>query len=187
MRVALIVGHSEDKQGAVGREPNGGTVTEFKFNTKLVNLVAPLISRFCECKVIYREKSISEVVEKVNELSPHVAFSFHANAFNGRASGSETVYYCYSYLGERVAAIMLSRIVSALGLKDRGTKGKAGRSRGVPLLKGTKCPTVILEPFFIDNPKDFEVATNRFADLITELVKGIKESLKFLKKEEENV
>jgi len=53
-----------------------------------------------------------------------------------------------------MAEILLSHLVDHLELTNRGIKPKTSEDRGGYLLRYTKAPCVIAEPFFIDNDDD---------------------------------
>ena len=80
------------------------------------------------------------------------------NAFNGRASGTEVLYYHRSEVGKTIAEILQGGLVDFLGLPDRGIKPKTSEDRGGYLLRYTNAPCVIAEPFFIDNDQDLAKA-----------------------------
>ncbi|QJA05280.1 N-acetylmuramoyl-L-alanine amidase [Thermosulfurimonas marina] len=70
------------------------------------------------------------------------------------ASGTEVLYYHRSWKGEKMAQILLDYLVAHLGLPSRGIKPCTSEDRGGYLLRYTKAPCVICEPFFIDNSVD---------------------------------
>lgn len=58
-------------------------------------------------------------------------------------------------MGEKIARILLDNLVGYLKLPSRGIKPRTAEHRGGYLLRYTKAPCVISEPFFIDNDSDF--------------------------------
>lgn len=173
-KVALIVGHCSSAPGATN-QTNG--VSEYLFNKNVVEVLVTLVSKFSECKIITRDKSEKDEVEKVNAYSPDVAFSFHANGFAGEASGSEVLYCLGSAKGAIFAPVMLDHIYKALGLRKRGIKGIKESERGWYFLSKTVCPALILEPFFITSDGDFQIAVKNMTQLIEEYAKGIQKCL----------
>lgn len=176
-KVALIVGHSQSAQGAVN---STFRVSEFEFNKHLVNMVKKLLDEKyenIETVVVYRD-TYAGLPAKVNTENPDVAVSFHANAYNGSASGTETLYWGASSKGKRLAEILQKNIRQALPmLADRKIKPKRDGDRGAPLLKGVNAPCVILEPFFIDNDTDFQTAHKLRAPLAESIAFGINQFL----------
>lgn len=169
-KVALIIGHSENKQGA---ENKNLEVSEFMFNEPLAYLIAEeLRCRHIDPVVIYRGGSYSELPGKVNSTKASIAISLHCNAFNKKQNGTETLFYASSKQGKRLAGLLQNEIVKCLHLHDRGLKpcnvahkGKAG-DRGGHLLKYTSMPCVITEPFFIDCDKSLKLAQKNINELV---------------------
>lgn len=179
-RVALVVGHEKKKQGT---RNNVTGESEFVFNEKVVGQIAPIISKFCECHIVYREGGVSDEIDKVNSLNANLAIAFHCNGFDQKASGSEVLFYHTSTKGGKFASIMLKHIVKALGLKDRGIKPKEESHRGGKFLKKTNCFSLIVEPFFLDNDGDLQIANKNYNNLLCAYTNGIRECLETLDKE----
>jgi N-acetylmuramoyl-L-alanine amidase len=170
MKIALIIGHSHKAQGAVN--PDSG-LTEFRFNEKLAeNVRAKLAYMGQDAVLVYRE-SYKDLPEKVNALSPDLIVSFHCNAFNTEATGTETLFFTGSENGSILAKEIQKRIVNLLELPDRGIKPKQPGDRGAYLLQKTKAPAVILEPFFIDNLQDLKRALINEYPLAVNVAMGI--------------
>lgn len=162
-RVALIVGHRESAQGAVSVD---GT-SEWDFNRALVERIAEEVDG-AEVVIVYRgdhRGAYSDLPAKVNELDVAAAVSMHFNSFNGHATGSEVLHYPGSTGGMQLAEAFLVEFIEALNLPNRGTKARGRDGRGGTLLAGTAMPCVICEPFFGDNPHDWQRATSR-SDLL---------------------
>lgn len=160
--VALIVGHSQKSQGA----SNANGMTEWAFNHVLANLVANrlMTSGMVKPVLIHRD-TYSGLPDKVNKTGSDIAVSFHANAFNTEATGSEVLYWHTSKDGRRLADIMQFAATDALGLTDRGIKTRRMNGRGAYILHETAMPCVIVEPFFIDNSADLKVAMEKQCEL----------------------
>ncbi len=77
MKIALVIGHSEKKQGAV--DPRTG-ITEYQFN----NSIAPRIAeQIPEVELVYRTTSYSKLPKEINAGNYDLVISMHCNAFNG--------------------------------------------------------------------------------------------------------
>lgn len=157
MKIALVVGHRNSSQGASNRNQN---ITEFQYNRKL----AKEIKKYCNhnCVIVYRDddsQGYANLPNKINEVNPDIILSLHCNAFNEHAGGHEVLYWNTSSKGKRLALQLNSAIHKALGTNDRGVKPKYKGDRGALVLRHTKAPCVILEPFFIDNDLDYLNAT----------------------------
>lgn len=172
MKAALLIGHSEKKQGARSTH----WVSEFEFNSTLARLVKMHWGNG-DLELVWRDCAYGELPNKVNALKPEVILSLHCNAFNGRTSGTETLYYHKSKKGKVCAEAVQQCLVGALGLPDRGVKPRKGLDRGGPLLKHTNAPCVIAEPFFIDNESDYKTAWANLDKLVEAYVLGLKKML----------
>lgn len=157
--VALLAGHSTTDLGAVN--PRTGH-TEYGYNSFLVDLIADELARVGYVKpIIVHRESYSALPAKVNSTGADMAFEFHCNAFNGKASGTEMLYWHSSAKGRVMAEELQQAALCALALPDRGVKAIDSKARGGHLLRGTKMPCVIVESFFIDNDKDLRVGLDR--------------------------
>ena len=161
-KVALVIGHSKNKPGAKNVKYNR---TEFNFNEGMVIDIKNIIERDYEVEIVYRD-TYSGLPDKINALNPDLVISFHCNAFDTKASGTETLYYHTSKKGKEVAKVFQSKMVDILGLPDRGIKGRTSKDRGGHLLKRTNAPCIIVEPFFIDNNFDYMRAGTNYYYLI---------------------
>jgi len=174
-KCALVVGHKPGSPGACN-ETQG--ICEFELNNELVDLIMSRLSSSVEpdggielVKVL--RNTYRGLPSDINELNPDFVVSFHCNAFNKRASGTETLYYHKSVKGKKIADIFQSNMRYILELPDRGTKGIDVEDRGGHLLKYTNAPCVLVEPFFIDNDKDF----NKYVSNKLMFVQAIHKSL----------
>uniref|UniRef100_A0A6H1ZIV1 Putative N-acetylmuramoyl-L-alanine amidase n=1 Tax=viral metagenome TaxID=1070528 RepID=A0A6H1ZIV1_9ZZZZ len=170
-KCALIIGHKESSQGAVS--PSG--ITEFAYNQELAKLIKKYVER-AEVVIVYR-RTYEQLPDDVNQIKPDFAISLHCNAFNKKASGSETLFYNGSSKGKALAQKLQTAIVKVLGLPDRGIKAKTSEDRGGYLLRYVKAPVVLIEPFFIDNPNDFAVGVDKKNVLAGVIAKVIDEEV----------
>jgi len=159
----LIVGHKESSPGAVNE---GLGMSEFAFNDKLsVDIQEALTSADVSVVRAFR-KSYKQLPSDVNEMYPDFIISMHCNAFNRRASGTEVLHYHRSVKGAQMARILQAGFIVALGLKNRGVIACGAEDRGGYLLRYTKAPCVIAEPFFIDNSNDLRIALSKRNKLV---------------------
>ena len=169
-KVGLIVGHSPRRQGASNSALGIG---EYKFNDILVSRIYErLLDSGIDAVIIHRD-TYSGLPDKVNAEGVDFSLAFHCNAFDTRASGSETLYHYSSKRSLALAITVNDRVVDALGLPDRGVKALRDINRGYYLLWRTVSPCVICEPFFIDNNQDLGVATYNYEKLVDAYVYGI--------------
>ena len=172
-KVALVVGHKEKSPGTCNEQSN---ICEFEFNKQLVTRISAIINSRCKVEIVYRDK-YKDLPEKINKLKPDFVICFHCNAYNTRSTGIETLYYHKSKTGKKIASIFQDNIIKALGLRDRGVKGKSSEQRGGYVLKETKAPCILLEPFFIDNDNDYRVAINKYTGLVGACADSIYETI----------
>lgn len=158
MKLALVIGHGPyiDK----GAWNPRARVSELEFNRGLASLITSnFIGTPVECVLIHRVTEKVQPVAQVNAIEPDLCVELHCNAYDGNATGTEMICYPGSKDGLRLAVCLQNAALSALRLKDRGVKAPQAGGRGMALLKGTRCPCVIWEPFFIDNDDDLSTAT----------------------------
>lgn len=167
---ALVVGH---RKGSPGAKNAVDGVTEFSFNDELAQFISSSTGDV-KIVVVYRD-SYMGLPGKINELKPDFVISLHCNAFNTKASGTETLHHKRSTKGALLAAILQRRVVDALGLPNRGIKAKGVEERGGYLLKNTNAPCIILEPCFIDNDNDLKVVRDKKDVLAHAIIAGIHE------------
>ena len=174
-KCALVVGHKPDQPGACNKTYN---ICEFEFNNNLIDrvmnsLVDPVDPDGGMDLVKVLRNTYKTLPDDINKLNPDFIISFHANAYNGKFSGTETLYYKGSVKGRKMAEIFQRNMVTVLKLKDRGIEGRDTEDRGGHLLKYTNAPCIIIEPFFIDNDSDFE----RVSEVKEFLIMAIQRSL----------
>ncbi len=147
---ALVIGHKKASPGAVNARTG---LTEFAFNEDLAMRIETRIRATVAIQRVYR-RTYRELPDDINALDPDFVVSLHCNAFDGQASGTEVLYYHRSQRGRHMAATLQQKLVAALGLPDRGIQPRTTEDRGGYLLRYTRAPCVIAEPFFIDNDAD---------------------------------
>ncbi len=172
---ALVIGHKKRSPGAENKKLR---ITEFDFNEDLAMRIEEKV-RITEIQRVYR-RTYRELPGDINALGPDFVVSLHCNAFNGKASGTEVLYYHRSSTGKKVAGILQAHLVDFLKLPDRGIKPKTAEDRGGYLLRYTVAPCVIAEPFFIDNDDDLaramadkEGLARAYAEAIDEISKNV--------------
>jgi len=82
--------------------------------------------------------------------------SIHYNAANGRAHGTETLYFvtehenAAGFNSRSLARIMQDQLLAELGSFDRGLRNRPG----IVVLNSTRIPAVLVEVGFMDNPAE---------------------------------
>jgi N-acetylmuramoyl-L-alanine amidase len=159
---ALVIGHKRTSSGATN--PSTG-LSEFDFNENLAFRIEEKV-RETSVQRVYR-RTWEQLPADINALSPDSVVSLHCNAFNTQVSGTEVLYYHRSEKGKKMAEILLDRLVGHLRLSNRGIKPKTSEDRGGYLLRYADAPSVIAEPFFIDNDGDLAKAQDDTEGLAT--------------------
>lgn len=178
MRCVLVVGHKPSSPGAKNKKAD---LTEYTFNDGLALSILTAMSNIdIEVGITYRN-TYKNLPDEINNLNPDLVISLHCNAYNTKASGSETLFYHKSSTSLGIAGLINNNISKALGLKNRGIKAKTSEDRGGYLLRNTKAPCVIVEPFFIDNDNDLELVLGKRESLVNAFVESIVEIKETLK------
>jgi len=167
---ALVIGHKKASPGAINKKTG---ITEFEFNDDLAIKIEKKVENV-DIQRVYR-RIYKELPHDINELNPDFIISLHCNAFNEKASGTEVLYYHRSEKGKKMAEILLKHLVEHLKLPNRGIKPKTAEDRGGYLLRYTKAPCIIAEPFFIDNDDDLARAQEDINGLAEAYAKAIEE------------
>lgn len=140
-------------------------------------LIKELKSKGHRVETIIQEKRFSELPSRINDLKPDVILSLHFNAANGKATGSEVLYWKSSTRSKKLAEFLLGSIVRALKLPNRGIKPLGLLNRGNALVRLTNAPCVIIEPFMGDNPGDLATARAKVDFLARSIAEGLQEWL----------
>lgn len=174
MRLALIVGHDKKAKGAFSKTIGQ---SEYTFNGELANIAKNYAtSKGVACEVFYRDGvGIAGAVKNAMKWKPDCVIEWHFNAADGTASGTETLYSDHDDtdgINEVLFAKTVNNaMVGVLGLKDRGIKRLMPGGRGYGNLSVTKSiPSILIEPFFGDTPKDAKAAINNKQKLAQSVV-----------------
>lgn len=170
-KIGIVVGHDPHAQGARNEK-----ITEFDFNNSLAPLIAKhliVVGDFTPM-VIYRSDGLSKLPNQINDLNMDLIISLHCNAFNKNVAGSEVLYATTSKNGAILADILQKQIVSVLKNRDRGVKPTAANQNGGVILHRTKPVAVLIEPFFIDNIREYENAESKKDQLALAIAEGVK-------------
>jgi N-acetylmuramoyl-L-alanine amidase len=167
---ALVIGHKKSSPGAVNE--NSG-LHEFDFNEDLAFRIEKKTEK-TGIQRVYR-RTYKELPSDINTFEPDFVISLHCNAFNTKTSGTEVLYYYKSQNGKKMAEVLQEPLLKHLGLSDRGIRPRTSEDRGGYLLRYTKAPCIIAEPFFIDNDDDLAKAQEDIEGLAAAYAKDIDE------------
>ena len=155
-KVILNIGHGGIRKdtGACG---NG--FVEHEWNKDFVNnyIVPECRVEGLDYRVVYQEY-YSTFPQKIDAISEKgdVTLSFHLNAADETAHGSEMLYWHNSKNSKELAEFMQEANIEATHLRNRGIKPRVKGDRGWALLYKTTTPCIIIESGFITNKNDME-------------------------------
>jgi len=165
-RLALVVGHTRNSQGAMGVSPI--SASEYEFNRELALLVERFgKSRGHQVATFFRDGvGIEGAYQQVAEWEADAVVELHFNAFNGEARGTETLY-CNDEDQQRVlekefAESVQQHLCQVFNRTDRTNRGIKPLSRGDRGYNNVTqlfdIPSILIEPFFGDNPAEAQMA-----------------------------
>ena len=186
MKIALMLGHGKNKEGAVDEKGDDSIypdrfytresflVREFglKLASRLMNNHEVLIIRPNDEYV-----SLAERCDLADEYGTDIVISLHANASaNSQANGIETLYYetktYISKKGKRLASRVQERLIHRTKATDRGIKPRGD----LYVLENVSAPAILIELGFITNPQEEEKLHNKKyqEQLIEAIYEGVK-------------
>jgi len=150
MKVALVVGHAKDKQGAVGSEG----ISEYIFWRTFLKEHIEDFPKNNIYKIFYRPTSkkgygsrMAALHQKIDAWGADVSVSFHFNASSNPGVNGHEVLYC-SESGRTNAKLLNDCFTDYLDNHDRGIKRRTKKERGGGFLCRGKSVCVLAEPFF---------------------------------------
>lgn len=166
MKIGVNCGHTLNGagSGAVGIMPES-TETRNVGNA-LMNLLKANGHEVVNCtidKASTQAEYLKKVVEMANRQDLDYFISFHFNAYNGKAFGTEV----YTYEGRQFKdALEVCKNISNLGFANRGVKN----GTGLYVVKKTKAKSMLIEVCFVDNVEDVDTYRRVGANTIAEAV-----------------
>jgi N-acetylmuramoyl-L-alanine amidase len=169
MKILIDNGHGENTPGK--RSPkwaNGTQLFEWKYTREIARSVADelhLHGIIAELLVTEdTDISLSERCRRANKIASETGVnncllvSIHNNAANGKAGGWEVHTYLGKSKSDEYATIFWNEAKALLpvGTKMRGdwTDGDPDWDSNFAILRDTKCPALLTENLFMDNPDD---------------------------------
>jgi N-acetylmuramoyl-L-alanine amidase len=168
--LALVVGHDKIRQGAHGVAPISSS--EYVYNSHLAKLIEEYGERRGhQVDIFFRDHiGIKGAYKSVADAEPDACIELHFNAFNGAVRGTETLFadiHDEKEVMEKEFAQCVQDEICKLFQRDAETnRGLINRS----LSKGERgymnvsqlfnIPSILIEPFFGDNPDDAQLAVS---------------------------
>ena len=141
--------------GAVGYYGVKESMVALEISLKLIELLQEKGAIVFASRESDEYVSINNRILLSNQYNLDAFISIHANAAISRqAEGSEVWHADKSINGIRLAKSIQDAIIKNTSLPDRGIKSDATNTRfknGIPVLRRTRPPAVIVEPNFISN------------------------------------
>jgi len=164
MKIALVIGHSSDKQGAETID----NISEYSFYWTLVHFsILPNAPLQHDYKVFERGDASMGYTENMKELHSDIdswgadlSISFHFNSHTSQAMGSEVLHSGYEQSKHYAELLNYQFTQNLLGIKNRGIKEKTKNERGGGFLHLGKAPAILIEPFFGSSNQDVQYLTN---------------------------
>jgi len=168
MKIAIIIGHDADKQGAYGNEG----LSEWEFNDELIQSMFfdGRLSNKHEYYIMYRSadlngytKQMKDLHKRIDKIGCELSVEFHFNSFSNPSANGNEVLYC-SKGGKHYADIM-DECLDELPNRDRGVKKVTKGDRGGGFCCRGNSKSIIVEPFFGANQSDY-VRTGQYRYLL---------------------
>lgn len=185
--IALCVGHSRKiNQRLDGGALSADGTTEHTFNTQLATRIARHLTTLGISSTLYTDYSgtgygsaMAWLGKQIDLARATLAIELHFNSSDThRATGHEWLHFHTSKNGALLADHLRRTVGAAFPfLPDRGLKPISKGGRGYEFLRSTSCPAVICEPFFGDNPTDWQAITPHTEKLAQALATGLAATL----------
>jgi N-acetylmuramoyl-L-alanine amidase len=155
-KIALIIGHGHGDPGA----PGFNRMMEFDYNSKVARILEQKI-KGKEIKLFWRGASgITGVNTSARLWDDDLSIELHCNSYNGKAKGCEVLTLKADKVSIKVGQDFAKAFCSKFGRVMRdgdGVKELSSSDRGhySLALVNDPPPSILLEPFFIDNPDEW--------------------------------
>lgn len=179
-RLAIIVGHTEQRPGARAVPPIGRH--EYPFNREIAQLMEEVATdRGIAVRTFLRDGvGIRGAYQAAAAFEPEAIIELHFNSFhNAAVRGTETlcseVHPQSGRLAELAQAAMVG-VFGRAGSTNRGIKMPTPSQSGyLNVTAAPDVPSILVEPFFGSNARDCEIAAARMSDYAAGLVESFVE------------
>src|SRR5690606_29279517 len=177
--IAIDAGHGINTPGK--RTPDNER--EWSFNNKVAVAAIKYLNEYEGVKIVRlddptgkRDVPLKARTDKANKAKADVLVSIHHNALAGKW-GTHGGTEVFTYLGnwpdaERLAKLVLDRILKAYGLRNRGLK-----KADFHMLRESKMPAILIEGRFMDSTVD--IKKMRDGKVLDDAGKAIPKALAF--------
>jgi N-acetylmuramoyl-L-alanine amidase len=180
--IGICIGHSRSgDKGAV----NTKGASEHVFNSEIGHLTADLLrKKGYTVHVVdeYKGGSYSSAIcwlsDHLAKLGVNVAVELHFNSAGPFAEGHEWLHWYRSTKGQRLASCFNHAFKESFPeARVRGVKSADKEDRGSLFLRITRCPAVILEPFFGSNKSETDFYTKNKSELASAYARALSDYL----------
>ncbi|MGL5962774.1 MAG: N-acetylmuramoyl-L-alanine amidase, partial [Cetobacterium sp.] len=111
-------------------------------------------------------REMAEVVKKINDGKFDIAVEMHFNA--GGGSGTTVLYWHKSESGKKLSDLFQETMVKNTGMKKKELiQVKGADQNGAYGIMNSKCPYILIEPFFGDSREDTDkINVARMGDVL---------------------
>jgi len=156
MKIALVIGHQQNNQGAYGSEGIG----EWEYNNSLIQDILPSLD-YENVLITTRDPNISgygnqmrDLHKRIDQWGADVSIEFHFNSFSNSSAQGHEVLYC-SEGGKKLAKLLNDELDKNLPTSNRGIKRVSGNDRGAGFCCRGRSKALILEPYFAAHQNKF--------------------------------
>lgn len=180
--IGICIGHSRSgDKGAV----NTDGVSEHTFNSEVGHLTANLLRKEGYAVHVIDKYSggsysgaIRWIADYLKKVGATLAVELHFNSAGPYAEGHEWLHWHRSVKGQKLASSFNQAFKESFPeAKVRGVKPADKEDRGSLFLRLTRCPAIILEPFFGSNKKETEFYTQNKSVLASTYAKALTDYL----------
>lgn len=178
-RLAIIVGHTELRQGAFALAPI--SQHEYPFNREIAHTMEmAAASKGLAVRTFFRDGvGIQGAYQAATAFNPDGIIELHFNSASAAARGTETLCSKDNPDSRKLADLIQQSMVGVFnrsGSRDRGVKVLREGDRGfVNVSAAPSVPAVLVEPFFGSNTADCQLAFDRSAEYAAGLVDAFAE------------
>lgn len=143
-------------------------LTEAEMARELAWLVSDRLKEHKIRHIVNQKDDLFGLICAANRWQADLFVSIHFNAFNGRATGTET-YVSYTPDSVMVGHAIQQNLCAALELPNRGIK----ENMNLLVINSTTMPAVLVEVCFIDNDDDIKWYMERKEQAADAIATGI--------------
>ena len=178
-RLAIIVGHTELRQGAFALAPI--SQHEYSFNRGIARAMeSAAAGKGIAARTFFRDGvGISGAYQAATAFEPDGIIELHFNAASAAARGTETLCSKDHPDSQKLADLVQKSMVDVFnrtGSRNRGVKVLRAGDRGFGNVSAApSVPSVLVEPFFGSNSSECQLALERRAEYVAGLVDAFAE------------